>query len=139
LIGCLYFTKVSVTPPKFRLLLALNIKFIVFQNDYPTKLDSGGRMRKSKWVAALNDKNLLWDELNIRKNEEYVKENRSQDMAVSSSYVRAPTRHQVWEANLKSSQNEISPQIENSVQLAKTCFHQRGRLPGRLPAGMVLK
>jgi hypothetical protein len=33
----------------------------------------------------INDKNLLWDELNIRKEEEHIKEIQAQDMAVTSS------------------------------------------------------
>jgi len=45
-----------------------------------------------------NGKNLLWDELNLRKREYYVKENRPQNLAVSSSYVRAPTRQETLEA-----------------------------------------
>jgi hypothetical protein len=50
------------------------------------------------YYYLMNDKNLLWDELNIRKIEWSVKENRPQDMAVSSSYVRAPTRQKTLEA-----------------------------------------
>jgi len=44
-------------------------------------------------TAMINDTNLFCDELNIRKREWYVKENRPQNMAVSSSYDQAPARY----------------------------------------------
>jgi len=37
----------------------------------------------------INDKNLLWDGVNIQKWEYFVKKNRPQDMGVPPSYVRA--------------------------------------------------
>lgn len=40
-----------------------------------------------------SNKNLIWNELNIRKREWYVNENRPQDMEESSSSIRALAWH----------------------------------------------
>jgi len=47
--------------------------------------------------ANENDKNLLWDGLNITKTRVVCQKN-PQNMGVPSPYVRTPSRQQAWEA-----------------------------------------